>query len=76
MNDEKLTEVLPMTRVPSSLRARLDRIVAASVSPRASDHIRYAIERYVESEEVRRCLPPVNSPVNSAAAGQPQPQAG
>ena len=34
MNDEKLTEVLPMTRVPSSLRLRLNRIVAASVSKR------------------------------------------
>jgi len=71
MSDEKLTEVLPMTRVPSSLRSRLERIVAASVSPRASDHIRFATERYVESEERRLGLSPfvsstdVEQPVNA-----------
>lgn len=61
MNDEKLTEVLPMTRVPKSLRVRLDRIVAASISKRASDHIRHATESYIESEEKRLGLPPLNN---------------
>lgn len=70
MNDEKMTEVLPMTRVPSVLRARLDRIVAASVSKRASDHIRYATQRYVESEEQRLGLPPINAAA-LVEAGQP-----
>lgn len=63
MSDDRLTEVLPMTRVTPTLRARLDRIAANSVAPRVSDHIRYALERYIEREEQILNLPaPTQAP--------------
>ena len=65
MSDDKLTEVLPVTRVTPSLRARLERIAATSVTPRVSDHIRYAVERYIESEEHKANV----MPGRGAAAG-------
>ena len=67
MSDDKLTEVLPVTRVTPSLRARLERIAATSVTPRVSDHIRYAVERYIESEE-RKVLPGMGAPAAAVAA--------
>lgn len=56
MSNDKLTEVLPVTRVTPSLRERLERIAATSVTPRVSDHIRYAVERYIENEEIKTGL--------------------
>lgn len=67
MSDDKLTEVLPVTRVTPSLRARLERIAATSVTPRVSDHIRYAVERYIESEE-RKVLPGMGANAAAVAA--------
>lgn len=67
MSDDKLTEVLPVTRVTPSLRARLERIAATSVTPRVSDHIRYAVERYIESEE-RKVLPGMGATAATVAA--------
>lgn len=38
-------------RVPAVLRLRLERIAERSVARQLSDHIRVALERYVETEE-------------------------
>lgn len=62
MNDERLTEVLPVTRVSKTLRDRLDRIVFTSVTKQMSDHIRFAVERYVAVEERVAHLPPLAEP--------------
>jgi hypothetical protein len=51
MNEDGYTERLPVVRVTPAMRLRLDRIIANSISPRLSDHLREAVERYVESEE-------------------------
>jgi predicted transcriptional regulator len=51
---ERLTEVLPMVRCTPSLKDRLERIAAKSVTRNLTDHIRYAVELYVEGEEGRQ----------------------
>lgn len=50
---ERMTEMLPMVRCTPSLKTRLERIAEASVARNLTDHIRYAVERYVETEEGR-----------------------
>jgi predicted transcriptional regulator len=45
-----MNEFLPMVRCGSELKEALERIAARSVSPRLSDHIRFAVEQYVERE--------------------------
>ena len=48
---EGLTDTLPRLRVSPVLKARLEKIVAGSVSPRLSDHMRQALEEYVARHE-------------------------
>lgn len=45
-----MNEFLPMVRCESELKKALERIAAGSVSTRLSDHIRLAVEQYVERE--------------------------
>lgn len=45
-----MDEYLPMVRCGPELKAALERIAALSVSPRLSDHIRFAVEEYVKRE--------------------------
>lgn len=45
-----MDEFLPMVRCSSELKQSLERVAAQSVSPRLSDHIRLAIEQYIERE--------------------------
>lgn len=68
-DDTKLTEVLPVTRVAPSLRARLDRLAASSIAPRVSDHIRYAVERYIDAEEQKLGLAPMPTTGAESSAG-------
>lgn len=49
INEPKDTIV--RARVPAALRLRLERIAQRSVARELSDHVRAAIERYVETEE-------------------------
>lgn len=58
MINEPMTEYLPQVRCTATLKQRLQRVVADSVSRELADHLRYATERYVESEEQRLGLPP------------------
>lgn len=53
---ERMTEMLPMVRCTPSLKLRLERIAEASVARSLGDHIRYAVERYVEAEEGRHLV--------------------
>ena len=51
MNRKKRLEArLPMIRVAPDIKERLERIAARSVGG-VTDHMRVAIERYVETEE-------------------------
>lgn len=45
-----MDEYLPTVRCSVELKQSLERIAAQSVSPRLSDHIRFALEQYVERE--------------------------
>jgi hypothetical protein len=45
-----MNEFLPMVRCGPELKLALEKIAAQSVSPRLSDHIRFAVEQYVERE--------------------------
>ncbi len=51
MIDEKLTERLPVVRITPTLKQRLEQVVSERRLGDMSDHIRYAVERYVTSEE-------------------------
>lgn len=51
-NKTKYAARLPMVRVTPDVKERLVRIAAQSVGG-LSDHMREAIERYVEQEEAR-----------------------
>lgn len=59
MINEPLTEYLPQVRCTATLKLRLQRVAAGSVARELADHIRYATERYVESEEQRLGLPTI-----------------
>lgn len=56
INEPKDTIV--RARVPASLRLRLERIAQRSVAREVSDHIRVALERYVETEEAAQTSAP------------------
>ena len=45
-----MNEFLPMVRCEPELKQALEKIAAQSVSPRLSDHIRMAVEQYVQRE--------------------------
>ena len=51
MQDEYLTERLPVVRVTPAFKERLERVTTASINRRLSDHIRYALEQYVAQAE-------------------------
>ncbi len=51
MNQENYTERLPVVRITPSLKDRLERVAAGAISPRISDHVRYALEQYVAMAE-------------------------
>lgn len=57
MQDQMMTERLPVVRISPTLKTRLDRIVANGITPRLSDHVRFALEQYVESEEAKAGKP-------------------
>lgn len=46
-----LTELLPSVRVTPEMRAALESIAAKSMAKSISDHIRYAVEMYIEREK-------------------------
>lgn len=48
---EGLATYLPQVRCDKELKARLERVVKRSVSPRLSDHVRVAVEQYVAQQE-------------------------
>ena len=43
-----MTEVLPQVRCTAAMKRKLEEITAHSVTPRVADHIRAAIEEYIE----------------------------
>lgn len=51
---EQLTDYLPQVRCTPSLKLRLERVADESITANLADHIRFAVERYVEAEESRR----------------------
>jgi len=48
---EEFNEQLPPTRCTSAVKARLYAIAQRSVAKKLADHIRLAVERYVDEEE-------------------------
>lgn len=56
MDTARLRTALPRVRCSFALRERLDRVVARSGNPDVADHIRVAVERYVEAENERQQL--------------------
>lgn len=48
---EALTEALPTIRVSPQMKNKLGEIAKASVSRRVTDHIRWAIELYIQQHE-------------------------
>lgn len=49
--DDVKDSYLPNMRISAELRQRLDRVAAQSVTQRLTDHVRFALERYVKEEE-------------------------
>lgn len=53
-NDRMMTERIPAVRIPASLRERLETVAGNNrMTNSLSDHIRFALEQYVESEEAK-----------------------
>jgi len=51
---QQMTERIPAVRITASLRERLESIAGAhKLTTSLSDHIRFALEKYVESEEAK-----------------------
>lgn len=58
--EERMTETIAQFRVTPTLRKRLQRVADASVTRGViTDHVRMAVERYVENEERKHRLPPL-----------------
>lgn len=51
METSNMTDYLPQTRCTPEMKARLEAIAANSVARNISDHIRFAVERYIEQRE-------------------------
>jgi Arc/MetJ-type ribon-helix-helix transcriptional regulator len=66
--NEPMTEIMRV-RITATMKARLERIAASGAAREVSDHVRYAVERYVENEERKHRLPPINgvAPVSQPA---------
>lgn len=50
-NQSTMTEYLPQVRCTSEMKTALETIAANSVARNISDHIRFAVERYIASHE-------------------------
>lgn len=50
-SNEPLTEYLPQVRCTPTLKARLEKVAERSVTRNLADHIRYAVEIYVDAAE-------------------------
>lgn len=61
-SNEPYTEYLPQVRCTATLKARLERIAVRSISRNLADHIRFAVERYIDAEEAALGLPPTPKP--------------
>ncbi|TXH47638.1 MAG: hypothetical protein E6Q97_26785 [Desulfurellales bacterium] len=61
---EDLNEQLPPTRCSAEVKARLWAIAQRSVAKKLADHIRLAVERYVEEEEKKLGQPPAQPQVS------------
>ena len=62
MINEPLNEELPRVRCTAALRRRLERIAERSITTNLADHIRYAVERYVATEEAKETASQVSQP--------------
>lgn len=51
---EFLTEYLPQVRCTASLKRRLEQVAAESITSNLADHIRYAVEQYVTTQEEKK----------------------
>ena len=51
--EQRMTEYLPQTRCTPELKQALREIAARSVSKSLSDHIRFAVELYVEMKQAQ-----------------------
>lgn len=49
--NEPLTEYLPQVRCAPTLKTRLERVAERSVTRNLADHIRFAVENYVDAAE-------------------------
>lgn len=49
--NEPLTEYLPQVRCAPTLKTRLERVAERSVTRNLADHIRFAVENYVDAVE-------------------------
>lgn len=47
---ELFTENLPPVRCAPELKQKLELVAAGSISQRLSDHVRHAVEQYVEAQ--------------------------
>lgn len=54
MTTQQKDRSLPTVRISTQLLDRLERVIERSVSHKVSDHVRYALERYVEAEETQQ----------------------
>lgn len=50
-SNEPLTEYLPQVRCTPTLKSRLERLAERSVTRNLADHIRFAVENYVDTAE-------------------------
>lgn len=51
VNSEQLGEYLPKVRCTPTMKRKLEEIAAQSVTRNISDHIRFALEQYIEEQE-------------------------
>jgi hypothetical protein len=66
MINEPLTEYLPQVRCTATLKRRLERVAGDSITSNLADHIRHAVETYVEAAEA-------DQPPAQPQTAQPQP---
>ena len=65
MQDEYLTERLPVVRISPSLKERLERVVTTNRFGQMSDHIRFAVETYVMEQEAKQTDTQQPAPIQS-----------
>ena len=62
MIDEKLTERLPVVRITPTLKQRLERVVTGRRLGDMSDHVRLALDEYIERYEAEQGDRPTAQP--------------